>query len=172
MRINYLPYDPDRQAEFLAETFREAFPGYSPDEAVRCIELLAAAKLECTVALAEDVPAGFLVYKRFPRFCYCEYIAVKKEFRGMGIARGMLDHTCGGGKQWIFEIETTGDREEFLSRHRLFSDAGFQPAPFNYTMPRGEEVAPGSEFDLWSRYTMDFDEFQEVCKVLETDPGF
>lgn len=171
-QIEFTTYDPASHALFIQDTFREAFPLYKPEELERCMTLLEKKVLQGTVVLYDKDPAGFLIYKEYPRFFYCEYIAIAHRFRGNNLAMLLLSHVCDGVKQWIFEVETTRDYSTDTPKIRMFTRYGCRENCYPYEMPRVEEINPDAEYRIWSKFPMNRNEFDRMYDTLRNDPDF
>ena len=171
--LRFTAYRHPEHDEFLRTAFREAFPGYLPQEMDRCIALLRAGMLRCTLPCREELPVGFIIYKEYPAFFYCEYIAMAAAHRGRRYSTLLLQHVMEQkDKQWVFEVETTHQYNLRAPRIKLFKDCGCTEDRFRYDMPRVEQIHPGTRYNLWSRYPMNEEEFREVYDTLRSDPDF
>ncbi|MCD7962883.1 MAG: GNAT family N-acetyltransferase [Rikenellaceae bacterium] len=168
--IKITDFDTNLYTNFLTEVFPKVFPDYNIEELSRCIDLTGKKIIKCAIALYDNIPAGFMFYREFDEFIYCEYIGVDEKFRNKGIASEILEKICkSDSKQWIFEVEK--ERSENKTSN-IFRKIGFVENPFPYDMPRAEEINPNAVYTLWSKYPLSRNDFNHIYTTLRDDNDF
>lgn len=170
--VSFSDYNKLKHYEFITELFLEAFPDYNMHEIERCLNLTEEGILSCTIINYEGNPAGFMFFRKYDKFSYCEYIAVSGKYRGKSIAPSLINHVCGEGEQWIFEIETGCGGAVCEARVRMMEKTGFVHNRYPYHMPREEEINSSARFELWSRFPLSQERFNEVVRTLRSDKYF
>ncbi|MCC8089380.1 MAG: GNAT family N-acetyltransferase [Rikenellaceae bacterium] len=164
--IKITDFDAKLHTNFIKEVFKASFPEYNINELERCLKLTAEQIVKCVIAEYNNRPAGFMFYRTFPEFSYCEYIGVSAEYHNKGIASEIISDVCSDGRQWVFEVEKNkGGRS-------IFKKFGYVENPYKYDMPRSEEINPGVEYKLWSKYPLSIFEFNKITEILLTDSDF
>lgn len=120
----------------LATLFEEAFPIDERRPTLHLLQLIAEKTVDCFVATMAETFVGFLTIWEFGTFRYCEYFAIKSDFRNAGVGTKFLAHILKmSDKPLILEVEPPTDkltcrRVAFYQRNggKLCQKSYIQPA--------------------------------------------